>query len=181
MPTLDPLAPRRPPRKAQRPALQLARAVDDGRGVAEALRHLDVHGSERDAVVVAEALARFLVSRCESHHAGWQAVRQVVVDTAAEVPWEKCARRAVPLVVEDLLRLSGAGGRTPLRRAQHVAAGRRAEEIADYADPVAVLAELDLAADAIDAAEWREALAAAVSARSREQLARSLKLSLAAS
>jgi hypothetical protein len=174
LPTLER---RRPPR----PALQLARAVDDGRGVAEALRHLDVHGSERESVVVAEALARFLVSRCESSHAGWQTVRQVVVDTAAEVPWERCARRAVPLVVEDLLRLTGAGGRTPLRRAQHVAAGRRAEAIAEHADPGAVLAELGLSAGAIDDDAWREALGAAVVARSREQLARALKVSLSAS
>jgi len=31
-------------------------------------------------VVVAEALAHFLVARCESHHQGWRVVRQVVVE-----------------------------------------------------------------------------------------------------
>jgi len=51
----------------------------------------------------------------------------VVVDSAADAPWEKCARRAVPLVADDLLNLAGEGGRTPLARAQHIAAQRRAE------------------------------------------------------
>src|SRR6202000_3455345 len=100
---------------------QLARAVEGGRRVAEALRHLDVHGREPEAPIVAEALARFLVDRCESHHAGWRVVRQVVVDSGTDAPWEKCARRAVPQVAEDLLALSGDGGRVPLNRAQHVA------------------------------------------------------------
>ncbi|MDX6721750.1 MAG: hypothetical protein QOD73_154, partial [Solirubrobacteraceae bacterium] len=74
--------------------------------MAEALRHLDAHGSDPDAAILAEALARFLVARCESRHAGWRVVRQVVVDSAADAPWEKCARRAVPAVADDLLRIS---------------------------------------------------------------------------
>ena len=69
-------------------ARQLARAVEDGRRVGAALRHLDGHGSEPGALGVAEALARFLVARCDSHHAGWRVVRQVVVDSAADAPWE---------------------------------------------------------------------------------------------
>lgn len=151
--------------------MQLARAVDDGRNVGAALRHLDGHGSEPGAATVAEALARFLVARCDSHHAGWRVVRQVVVDSAADAPWEKCARRAVPLVADDLLSLSGEGGRTQLTRAQHVAAQRRAEQIAGHVDQAAVLADLGLKHSPVSAARWQSALSKAVRARSREQVA----------
>jgi hypothetical protein len=106
--------------------------------VGAALRHLDGHGSEPGAVAIAQALARFLVSRCDSHHAGWRAVRQVVVDSPADAPWEKCARRAVPRVAEDLISLAEGHGRTPLARAQHIAAQRRAEEIAVHVDQAAL-------------------------------------------
>jgi hypothetical protein len=136
------------------------------------LRHLDAHGSEPDAVVLAEALARFLVARCESHHAGWRVVRQVVVDSSADAPWEKCARRAVPLVAADLLSLSGAEGRTPLHRAQHVAAQRRAEEIAGHVNHAVVLKDLGLEPADVDEDRWREAIGGAVKAKSREQVAR---------
>jgi len=152
--------------------------VEDGRGVAEALRHLDVHGRDPGAAIVAEALARFLVDRCESHHAGWRVVRQVVVDAGATAPWEKCARRAVPQVAEDLLELSGDGGRTPLIRAQHVAAIRRAEQIAGHVDRQAVLTDLGLKTRMPSAARWQAAMGSAVGARSREQVARAVDLSL---
>jgi hypothetical protein len=151
--------------------VQLARAVDDGRNVGAALRHLDGHGSEPGAAAVAEALARFLIARCDSHHAGWRVVRQVVVDSAADAPWEKCARRAVPFVAADLLSLSGAGGRTQLTRAQHVAAQRRAEQIAGHVDQAAVLADLGLEHSRVSAERWQSALSSAVRARSREQVA----------
>jgi hypothetical protein len=128
--------------------------------------------------VLAEALARFLVARCESSHAGWRMVRQAVVESNAEVPWERCARRAVPHVAQDLLRLSGAGGRTPLARAQHAAAVRRVEEIAPHVDPRALLADLDLRPRAVSEERWRDALTAAVTARSREQVARRLDRAL---
>src|SRR5665647_605569 len=105
---------------------------------------MDSYGSEPDAHLIAEELAFFLVARCESHHAGWRVLRQVIVDSAADAPWEKCARRAVPRVTEDLMRLSSEGGRTPLSRAQHIAAQRRAEEIARHVDQRAVLADLGL-------------------------------------
>ncbi|MEA2228707.1 MAG: hypothetical protein QOF04_2337 [Solirubrobacteraceae bacterium] len=166
------------PRKSRRTAAQLARAVDDGRNIAEALRHLDAHRSEPDAVLVADALARFLVARCESHHAGWRVVRQVVVDSAADAPWERCARRAVPQVAEDLLTLSGEGGRTPLARAQHMAAQRRAEQIADHVDRGAVLADLGLEVRVVEADRWQAALRSAVGARSREQVARAVDQAL---
>jgi hypothetical protein len=146
--------------------------------VGAALRHLDGHGSEPGAVSVAEALARFLVARCDSHHAGWRAVRQVVVDSAADAPWERCARRAVPLVAEDLLSLSGEGGRTPLARAQHIAAQRRAEQIARHVDQTAVLADLGLEHELLSPERWQAALSSAVGARSREQVARAVDLSI---
>src|SRR5215216_8117732 len=99
--------------RPRRSARQLARAVGNGRSVGDALRHLDVHGSQPDAPILAEALAHFLVDRCESHHAGWRAVRRVLADSAADAPWEKCARRAVPQVAEDLLSLSANRGCQP--------------------------------------------------------------------
>jgi hypothetical protein len=164
--------------KPRRSARQLARAVGNGRSVGDALRHLDVHGSQPDAVILAEALAQFLVDRCEAHHAGWRAVRRVVVDSSFDPPWGKCARRAVPHVAGDLLNLSGKGGRTPLGRAQHIAAQRRAEQVACHVDPPALLAELGLDARAVTAERWQAALGSAVSARSREQVARAVARAL---
>ena len=144
----------------------------------EALRHLHAHGSEPDAERLAEALARFLVVRCESRHAGWRVVRQVVVDSAADAPWERCARRAVPLVAEDLRHLADEGGRTPLAVAQHVAAQRRAEEIAGHLDQAAILADLGLEKQVVSAERWQTAIRDAVSARSREQVASAVERSL---
>jgi hypothetical protein len=152
--------------------------VQDGRSVAEAMRHLDVHGSDPGAPIVAEALARFLVDRCESHHIGWRVVRQVVVDSATDAPWEKCARRAVARVAEDLLALSSEGGRTPLLRAQHVAAVRRAEQIAGHVDRAVIMSDLGLDPRAVTAERWKAAMGSAVGARSREQVARAVELSL---
>ena len=145
-----------------------------------ALRHLDGHGSEPEAVGVAEALARFLVARCDSHHAGWRVVRQVVVDSAADAPWEKCARRAVPLVADDLISLAGEPGRTQLARAQHLAAQRRAQQIAGHVDQAAVMADLGLEHASASPNRWRMALSSAVGARSRQQVARAVDRSLRA-
>ena len=167
-----------PERDRLRTARELARAVDDGRNVGAALRHLDIHGSEPEAQSVADALARFLVARCDSHHAGWRVVRQVVVDSAADAPWEKCARRAVPVVAQDLIDLSGDRGRTLLVHAQHIAAQRRAEEIAVHVDQSAVLKDLGLRCPAATPDRWRDALSCAVRARSREQVARAVDGSL---
>ncbi|MGP0048120.1 MAG: hypothetical protein ACLPZR_04625 [Solirubrobacteraceae bacterium] len=152
--------------------------MDAGRSVGAALRHLDGHGTEPGALGVAEALARFLVARCDSHHAGWRVVRQVVVDSAADAPWERCARRAVPLVADDLITLAGEPGRTPLVRAQHIAARRRAEQIARHVDQVALLADLGLEQSAATPERWCIALTSAVDARSREQVARAVDRSL---
>ncbi len=162
----------------RRTAAQLARGVAAGRGVAQALRYLDAHGTEPDAGVVADSLARWLVARCESRHAGWRVVRQVVVDSASDAPWERCARRAIPDVAQDLLRISAEGGRTRLVRAQHIAAERRAERIAAHVDHAAVLADRGLDARAVSDQRWPSALSSAVSARSREQVARAIDLAL---
>lgn len=148
--------------------------MEEGRAIGDALRHLDSYGSEPDSIVLADALARFLVARCESTHAGWRVLRQVVVDLNADVPWEKCARRAVPFVAEDLVRLSGAGGRTPLSRAQHAAAQRRAEQIAPHVEQRALLADLGLPSRRVPEELWEAALMRAVTARSREQVARAV-------
>ena len=165
-------------RRPRRGARELARAVEGGQRVGEALRHLDTYGSESDAPVLAEALARFLVARCEAHHAGWRVVRQIVVESAADAPWEKCARRAVPIVAADLLILSAQEGRTPLHRAQHLAARRRAEQVAGHLDHAAVLTDLGLDPDPVDDDRWRQAIGDAVVARSREQVARAMARSL---
>jgi hypothetical protein len=146
--------------------------------VAEALRHLDKHGAEPGSEIVADAVAKFLVARCESRHAGWRVVRQVVVDSPADAPWEKCARRAIPDVAEDLLRVCGEGGHTRLNQVQHLAAQRRAERIAIHVDQAVLLADLGLDARDVSAESWAGALASAVSARSREQVARAVELSL---
>jgi hypothetical protein len=165
-------------RGPKRTAVQVARAVGAGRGISEALRHLDAHGSEPGGALVADALARFLVARCESRHAGWRVVRQVVVESAADAPWEKCARRAIPAVSEDLLRISAEDGQTRLVRVQHAAAQRRAEQIAAHVDHAAVLADLGLDAREVSAERWADALSRAVSARSRDQVARAVDLAL---
>jgi hypothetical protein len=164
--------------KPRRSAAELARAVGNGRSVGAALRHLDSHGSEAGAPALARALAHFLVDRCESHHAGWRAVRRVVVDSAADAPWEKCARRAVPQVAEDLLVLSAERGRTPLARAQHAAARRRAEQIARHLDRGAMFAGLGITPRAVSAERWEAAIGGAVGSRSREQVARAVDLAL---
>lgn len=145
-----------------------------------ALRHLDGHASEPGALGVAEALARFLVARCDSHHTGWRMVRQVVVESAADAPWEKCARRAVPLVAEDLISLAGDHGRIQLAHAQHIAAQRRAEQIAVHVDQAVVLADLGLKHESVTLERWSVALCSAVQARSREQVARAVDRSFRA-
>jgi len=178
MPGIDlPLASTRT--KPRRTPSQLARAVGDGRNVGAALRHLDSHGEEPGSEEIAEALAHFLVARCDDRHAGWRVVRQVVVDSGGDTPWEKAARRAVPQVAEDLLTLAAEGGRTPLARAQHVAAQRRAEHVAQYIDPKPVMKDLGVVrSTAVTAERWQAALSSAVSARSREQVARAVEQSL---
>ena len=63
-------------------------------------------------------------------------------------------------------------------RAQHVAATRRAEQIAVHVDRAAILSDLGLDHGAVTAERWQTALGSAVRARSREQVARAVDLSL---
>lgn len=146
----------------------------------EALRFLDSHrDDDPDAPRLAESLAFFLVARCESSHAGWRVLRQVIVDSAADAPWEKCARRAVPLVKSDLLDVDEETGRTPLSRAQHFAAQRRAQTIARHVDQRAVLKDLGLKdIGPVSPERWQAALVNAVTSRSREQVSRTIQQSL---
>lgn len=147
--------------------------MGDGRGIAAALRFLHINvDDDPDADVLARELAFFLVARAESRHAGWRVLRQAVLDAGQPVPWERCARRAVPRVTEDLLHQARTAGRMPLAVAQHVAARHRAAEIAPHVDAPAVLKDLGVAAQAVEPEAWTAACVAAVGARSREQLAR---------
>jgi hypothetical protein len=68
----------------------------------------------------------------------------------------------------------------PLARAQHIAAQRRAEQIAGHVDQVAVLADLGLEQSTVTLERWQSALRGAVGARSREQVACAVERSLRA-
>jgi hypothetical protein len=157
----------------------LARAVRDGRGVAVALRYLDAHRDEPETVVLADALASFLIERCESHHAGWRTIRRLVVESAADPPWQRCARRAATQVSRDLLAGPKAGRNTRLGPARHLAAKRQAEQLAPHVDGASLLAVLGLVPRPVTPARWTAALADAVEARSRQQVALKLEHALA--
>jgi hypothetical protein len=105
-------------------------------------------------------------------------VRQLIVESASDAPWERCARRAVPLVADELIRLSQEAGRTPLHRAQHVAARCRATAVAPFVDPAPVLRDLKLAPRRMSDDEWAQALREAAGARSREGARKRLAASL---
>lgn len=102
----------------------------------------------------------------------------MIVDSEANAPWEKCARRAVPLVAGDLISRASDHGRTPLSHAQHIAAQRRAEQIAVHVDQTVLLADLGLIRAPASPERWRVAMTSAVEARSREQVARAVDRSL---
>jgi hypothetical protein len=78
--------------------------------------------------------------------------------------------------------LAGAkkGSTVVLDGAQHLAARRRAEEIAGHLDHGAVLNDLGRNAEPVDEDRWRAAIGDAVVARSREQAARAVARSLRA-
>jgi hypothetical protein len=82
------------------------------------------------------------------------------------------------MVADDLIALAGTAGRTQLPHAQHIAAQRRAEQIASHVDQPAVLTSLGLRCAATTPDRWRLALSSAVKARSRDQVARALDRSL---
>ena len=161
------------PRAARRRTCgELSRAVRGGRRIAESLRTLDmgVLRADEDRLLAAE-LARFLVRRCESQHAGWRVLRQVLLDGGAEVPWERCARLAYGATAVRVLRDCAGPGRTPLLRVQHAAAEERARALAAHADAAGILGrlEIELAGAVAGPAAWERALVGAVTARSRDQ------------
>jgi hypothetical protein len=84
----------------------------------------------------------------------------------------------VPETAQDLLDLSATRGRTPLHRAQHLAARNRAHQIAGHVDQKAVLDDLGLRRREVSDERWQEALGSAVRAKSREQVARAVERSL---
>ncbi len=86
----------------------------------------------------------------------------------------------MPLIAGDLLSLSQEGVRTGLPRMQHIAAQRRAEQIADHVDQATVLADLGLDHALVSRERWQSALSSAVGARSREQVARAVDASVRA-
>lgn len=88
-----------------------------------------------------------------------------------------CPCRAECLPSADLLRISAEDGHTRLVRVQHEAK-RRAEQIAAYVDHSAILADPGLDARAVSTERWADALSDAVSARSREQVARAVDAAL---
>jgi hypothetical protein len=160
----NPRAPRR------RTSAELGSAVRDGRRIAESLRALD-RGllSDDESEALAGELARFLVRRCDSHHAGWRVLRQVLLDGGAELPWERCARLAYPPTAGRVLRDCAGPGRTPLLRVQHAAAEERARALAAHAPPAAILRRLEIRAPGLGRAAWERALVGAVTARSRDR------------
>ncbi len=151
---------------------ELSRAVRGGRRIAESLRALDlgVLRADEDRLLAAE-LGRFLVRRCESQHAGWRVLRQVLLDGGAEIPWERCARLAYGATAGRVLEDCAGPGRTPLLRVQHAAAEERARALTGHADAAGILGrlEIDLAGAATGPMAWERALVGAVTARSRDQ------------
>lgn len=172
-PPFDPSAPPDPNPRAprRRSSVELVRAVRRGRQYAAALRalSLNAHDPDADDFALANELARTLVQRCESHHEGWQALRGAIVEAGISVPWERAMRRAVSVTAQRILADCSARGRTPLVRVQHAAAEERARELASHLDQERVLAHLSVSTG-FSIADWPNALAAAVRARSREQL-----------
>lgn len=161
----NPRAPRR------RSSVELTRAVRDGRRISESLRALGLYTSpgEEDRLLAAE-LARFLVRRCEAHHAGWKVLRQVLLDGGADIPWERCARLAYPATAARVLSDCARPGRTPLLRVQHAAAEERARALVGHADPGEILERLEIRMlDRGAPPAWERALVGAVTARSRDQ------------
>lgn len=159
-------------------ARDLARAVRGGRGVSVAFRHLNANRADPETVVLANALARFLVDRCEAQHDGWRAMRRIVEESSSNPPWERCARRAVTQVTEDLMDDPVDGRTTRLGPARQLAAQRQAEQIAAHVDSSTMLTDLGLHRRDVPADPWRAALGSAVSGRSRQQVAQRLDSAL---
>ncbi len=167
--------------RRRRPNADLVRSVQDGRRVGESLVVLSA-GDEQapgEHRRLAGELARFLVRRCDERHQGWLTLRQVLLDAGADVPWEKCARQAIDPTTERILADAATPGRTPLVRVQHAAAQERVRRIAPHLDASQLLRRLEIdPRGRIDDERFEQALVEAVSARSRERVAKVLAAAL---
>jgi hypothetical protein len=160
----------------RRSSAELAGAVRQGRRFSEALSALgDRAGSPDSADLrLADELARVLVRRCDTRHQGWQTLRDTLQDAGADIPWTRAERQARAPAARLILADCGTPGRTPLLRVQHTAAEERARALAPHLNPSAA-AQLGAPEVVLDNAQWPDALAAAVRARSRSGLATGLR------
>lgn len=147
----------------------------------EALSALGARAGSPDSadLRLADELARVLVRRCDTRHQGWQTLRDTLQDAGADIPWARAERQAHAPAARLILADCATPGRTPLVRVQHAAAEERARALARYLDPTAA-AQFGAPDVEIDTAEWPDALAAAVRARSRSGLASELRAVAAA-
>jgi hypothetical protein len=171
----NPRAPRR------RSSAELAGAVRKGRGYAEALNALSHRAGSPDGadLRLADELARSLVRRCDTRHQGWQTLRDTLQDAGADIPWARAERQAREPAARLILADCATPGRTPLLRVQHAAAEQRARALAPHLDAKAA-AQLGAPDVELDSAEWPDALAGAVRARSRSAIASGLRATVAA-
>ena len=174
-PAPNPRAPHR------RSSADLAGAVRKGRRFSEALNALsDSAGSPDSADLrLADELARTLVRRCDTRHQGWQTLRDTLQDAGADIPWARAERQAREPAARLILADCATPGRTPLLRVQHAAAEQRARALAPHLNPSAA-AQLGAPDVELHTAEWPDALAAAVRARSRSGIATGLRATVAA-
>lgn len=172
---MNPRAPR------GRSSTELARAVRQGRRFSEALNALSLRAADPDSadLQLADELARTLVRRCDTRHQGWQTLRDTLQDAGSNIPWARAERQARAPAARLILADCATPGRTPLLRVQHAAAEERARALAAHLDPAAA-AQLGAPDVELDTADWPDALAAAVRARSRAGLARRLRNAAAA-
>jgi hypothetical protein len=173
---INPRAPRR------RSSAELGRAVRQGRRFSEALRELGFRAESPDAadLALADELARMLVRRCDSRHEGWQNLRDTLQEAGADIPWARAERQARGPAARRILADCATPGRTPLVRVQHGAAEERARALALHLDADAAAAQLGAPEVELAAADWPDALAAVVRARSRAGIARALRDAAAA-
>lgn len=171
----NPRAPRR------RSSDDLVGAVRNGRRFSEALNALSDIGGSPDAadLRLADELGRILVRRCDTRHQGWQTLRDTLQDAGADIPWARAERQAREPAARLILADCVTPGRTPLLRVQHAAAEQRARALAPHLDWRAA-AQLGAPDVELHAAEWPDALAAAVRARSRSGIATGLRATVAA-
>jgi hypothetical protein len=169
-PAINPRAPRR------RSSAELAKAVRQGRRFKEALNALSLRAGNPDVadLELADELARTLVRRCDTRHEGWQTLRDTLQEAGADIPWARAERQARASAARLILADCATPGRTPLLRVQHAAAEERARALAPHLDAGAA-AQLGAPEVVLDSADWPDALAAAVRARSRAGLARGLR------